>query len=109
MKQFLFVLIVFVFTVSCGTQRRLAKTYHGKPVTMLNENYGNPVSVIENQNDSILIYELREELQSTEISQGKLTLDPIYSPTATKVKRLYFTVSNGVITGVRSEEEYERE
>ncbi|MCD6353990.1 MAG: hypothetical protein J7L95_00420 [Prolixibacteraceae bacterium] len=45
---------------------------------------------------------------STEISQGKLTLDPIISPRANKTERYYFTVKDSIITHVKFEEEYEQ-
>ncbi len=109
MKKIIYILLFPLFMISCGNQRQLVKSYSGKPVSALAKEFGNPTTVFENENDSILIFEKTEELQGTEISQGKLTLDPIYTPPATKIKRFYFTIRNGVITHARSEEEYERE
>ncbi len=101
------VLLSFLF-MACGNQRQLVKSYSGKPVSSLYTEFGNPATIVENENDSIFIYEKTEELKATEISQGKLTLDPIHSPPVTKIERYYFTVDNGIVTDVRSEEEYDR-
>lgn len=58
--------------------------------------------------DSVYIYEKTEKLRSTEISQGRLTLDPIVTPQVKKTQRFYFTVRNGIILKTRMEEEYDR-
>jgi len=109
MNKIIFILLIPIFMISCGNQRHLIKSYSGKPISALTKEYGNPTTIIEKENDSIYIYEKEEDLQATEISQGKLTLDPIYTPPVTKINRFYFTIRNGVITDARSEEEYERE
>lgn len=109
MKKIIFIVVISMVIISCGNQRQLVKSYSGKPASALFKEYGNPITVIGKENDSIFIYEKIEELSGTEISQGKLTLDPIYTPPVTKTTRFYFTISNGVIIDARSEEEYERE
>ncbi len=108
MNKNIAILLISLLFFACGNQRQLVKSYSGKHVSSLNEEFGNPVTIIENENDSIYIYEKTEELKGTEISQGKLTLDPIYTPPVTKTNRYYFTINNGIVTDVRSEEEYER-
>jgi len=106
-KIFIFKLL-FVFTVACGTQRQLHKSFNGKPVSVAEQQFGKPVTVIESQEDSVYVFERKEELNSTEISQGKLTLDPIVTPGVHKTERFYFTVQKGRIIESRFEEEYER-
>ncbi len=55
-----------------------------------------------------MVYEIVKDLNSTEIQQGKLTLDPMISPMVQKTERYYFTVKDSVITNVKIEEEYKR-
>ncbi len=105
-RTLLFINILFL--VSCGTQYRLQKSYSGKPVETLKKEFGIPLKVVRNQADSVYVYEKKQKLQSTEISQGKLTLDPIITPSAVKTKRYYFTVKKGIISNVRYAEGYER-
>ncbi len=101
-------LVLFLILVACGTQKQLGKSFNGKPVSVAEEQFGQPVSVIENQVDSIYVFERKEKLSSTEISQGRMTLDPMVSPVVQKTERFYFTVRNGRIAESRFEEEYER-
>ncbi|MFA5534860.1 MAG: hypothetical protein WDA19_10225 [Mariniphaga sp.] len=106
-KTIIMLLLVLLF-VSCGTQKQLQRSYTGKPVSALAGRFGNPVTVIELPGDSVYIYEETEELRSTEISQGRLALDPIVTPHVIKTRRFYFTVKNGIIIKTRIEEEYKR-
>lgn len=108
MRKLLFIVLIAGLITACGAQRNLQKNYAGKPVTVLQDEYGDPSSVIERDNDTIYIFEKLEELNSTEISQGKLTLDPIVTPAVVKTSRYYFTVKNGIISEVRTDEEYQR-
>ena len=107
MKQVLF-LIIILFAVSCGVQKQLQKSYVGKPLSIVEEEFGKPKAVLEQNDDKVYVYEKTEELKSTEISQGKLTLDPMISPMVKKTERYYFTVKDGKIIKVKLEEEYER-
>jgi hypothetical protein len=107
MKKFLFILpILLIF--ACSTQRKLQKSFTGKPVSILKEYFGSPITIFKNDTDSVYVFEKTEKLRSTEISQGKLTLDPIVSPEVKKTERYYFTVKNGIISQSRFEKEYER-
>lgn len=108
MTRSILILFVMVLAISCGTQQRINRSYKGIPVAILQEDLGIPSKIFVNQNDSVFVYEKTEELRSTEISQGKLTLDPIFTPSVIKTSRIYFTIKNGIVTNVRSEEEYER-
>jgi hypothetical protein len=108
MKKILFILMTIIIQVSCSTQHRLQKAYSGKPVEIVKKDFGNPETIIQNQDDSVYVYETEEQLAGTEISQGKLTLDPIVSPPVTKTERFYFTVNKGIVTQARYEEVYDR-
>jgi hypothetical protein len=94
--------------VSCGSQRTLQKTYLGKPQSVLATEFGKPTTILDNEQGKVYIYEKTKELRSTEIKQGKLTLDPMVSPMVKKTERYYFTVKDEIITKVKLEEEYER-
>ena len=82
--------------------------FRSQPVEVVQSAYGSPASIIERENDTLYIFEESEQLRSTEISQGRLSLDPIVTPAVVKTNRYYFTVKNGIITEVSTEEEYER-
>jgi hypothetical protein len=103
-----FIIGIFLFIYSCGTQNQLKKTWMNQSETKLQESFGSPVTVIDRENDKVMIFEKQEELRSTEISQGRLTLDPIITPKVMKTERYTFTVQNGIITGTKFEEKYER-
>ena len=104
----LFVIIFLVFTLSCSLQHNLQRTYIGQPQKILEGKFGYPKTVLDQDDKKVYVYEIIKDLKSTEIGQGKLTLDPIISPMVQKTERYYFTVKDGEITGVRLEEEYER-
>jgi len=100
---------VVVFMLACGTPKKISKQYINKPVTFLKEAFGEPKTVIENVDRHVFIYEIEKELKSTEINQGKLTLDPIITPKVTKITRYYFTVKNDMVISSKFEEEYKRQ
>lgn len=106
--QRIFVIILFVLAVSCGSQKKLQRTYIGKPQTILSAKFGNPKTTLERGEEKVLVYEIVKELASTEIQQAKLTLDPMISPMVQKTERYYFTVKDSVIVKVKLEEEYDR-
>ncbi|WP_372950381.1 hypothetical protein [Mariniphaga sp.] len=108
MFKIIFIFLVFIGLVSCGTQQQLKKSFTGKPSSVLEPRFGQPVTIIETAGDSVYIFENTEELGSTEINQGRLALDPMVSPKVNKTERFYFTVKNGLIIKTRFEEEYER-
>ncbi len=93
---------------SCGIQRQVNKSFVGKPVAVVEEQLGTPKNILTGTGDTIYIFEKKEELRSTEISQGKVTLDPIITPKVHKTERFYFTVKNGIVIRTRIEEEYDR-
>jgi len=104
----IFIIILFIITVSCSPQRSLQKTYIGKPQSVLADKFGKPKTVLELEDEKVYVYEIIEELKSTEISQAKLTLDPMISPMVEKTERYYFTVKEEKIVKVKMEVEYER-
>ncbi len=107
--KFNVIIILLVFVLfSCGHQKQLQKQFEGEPVTILKETYGEPKSVFEQEDRTIYVFEKVKELESTEISQGKLTLDEIITPKVNKTERYYFTVVDGIVVETRYEEEYER-
>lgn len=102
------VALLLVILISCGTQRKLGKTYVGKPQSFVEEQFGKPKTIFDKGDTKVYVYEKSEQLRSTEIKQGKLTLDPIVTPGVKKTKRYLFTISEGKVVDVKLEEEYER-
>lgn len=104
----IFILVIFISMLSCGTQRSLQKTYVGKPQSVLSAKFGHPTTVLERGKENIYVYEIVKELKSTTINQGKLTMDPMVSPGVQKTERYYFTVKDEKIIDVKVEGEYKR-
>ena len=76
-------------------------------------NYGNRWFLKERSNcllssEEQRLFEKIEMLKSTEISQHKLTLDPMVTPKVKKTSHYTVTVVDGVITKIELEEQYER-
>jgi hypothetical protein len=108
MYKIIVFMVLLASMVACGTQKQLNKSFNGKYITEAEQQFGRPVTVIERQADTVYVFERKEELSSTEISQGKMTLDPMVTPRVHKTERFYFTVRKGIIRESRFEEEYER-
>lgn len=104
----LLLIVLFFIAVSCGINRQLFKSFSGKPISVANEKFGKPKTVIDKNGEKVYIYEVTRKLESTEISQGKLTLDPMITPKVNKTERYYFTVKDSVIVKTKYEEEYKR-
>ncbi len=102
------IILLFITVVSCSPQRSLQKAYIGKPQSVLADKFGKPKTVLELEDEKVYVYEIIEELKSAEISQAKLTLDPMISPMVEKTERYYFTVKAEKIVKVKLEVEYER-
>jgi len=107
MQRAVLILVVFIF-FSCGTQKKLQRSYVGKSSSVLSEDYGRPKTILDRGDDRVYIFEKITQLKSTEIAQGKLTLDPMVSPMVQKTELFYFTVKDGKIIEAKVEEEYER-
>jgi len=103
-----FFIILLIVAVSCSSQRALQKAYIGKPQSILAEKFGKPKTIFDRGDEKVYVYETITELKSTEISQAKLTLDPMISPMVEKTERYYFTVKDEKIVKVKLEEEYNR-
>ena len=104
----IFFLLILILAVGCSTQKKLQRTYIGKPLSAFEKAYGKPVAVLERSEGKVYVFERSELLQGTEIGQAKLTLDPMVTPTVTKTEKYYVTVKNEVVTHVKQENEYER-
>lgn len=104
----IYIFILFIILFSCGLQRSVQKAYIGKPQSVLSAKFGYPKTILDTNNGKVYVYEIVKELKSTEINQGKLTLDPMISPMVEKTERYYFTVKDGKIVNVKLEEEYQR-
>ncbi len=102
----LFVLLIFM--ISCGPLHKLHKTYIGQPLSSMEDEYGKAKSIFEKNGETLYIFEKTEYLKSTEISQHKLTLDPMVTPEAKKIMHYYVTVKDGIISNIKLESEYER-
>ncbi len=107
MRALLFI-VALVILVSCSSQRNLQKTYVGKPLSSLESELGKPQTVFNKESGDIYIFEKVEMLESTEISQHKLALDPMVTPKVKKTSRYTVTVVDGTIKDVELEEQYER-
>nr|WP_319997427.1 hypothetical protein [uncultured Draconibacterium sp.] len=108
MRTLLFIVAV-VTMVSCSSQRNLQKTYVGKPISSLESELGKPQTVFEKESGNIYIFEKVKFLKGTEISQHKLTLDPIITPKVKKTTRYKVTAVDGTIKKVETEELYEQQ
>ena len=107
MKKILVVVFMIGFFVSCGIQRH-AKKYSGQNIAVAIKQFGNPKTIVEKGTSKIYIFEVSKLLRGTEISQGKATLDPMYSPSVNKIERYTFTTADGVIIDTNYETEYNR-
>jgi len=107
MKRFILLVAVVLF-FSCSPQKKISRTYIGQPLSTMEAKFGKAKTVFDKKEGKEYIFEKVEYLKSTEISQHKLTLDPMVTPKATKTSRYYVTVIDGIISTVKLEEEYQR-
>ena len=108
MYRILLAFLVFFFA-ACIPQRKLQRSLVGKPFAEIKKELGQPTTVFDNEDGKLYVFEKEEELESTEIHQARLTLDPIVTPKVLKTERYYITVKGEVVTKVRIENEYERQ
>jgi hypothetical protein len=102
-------LILIVILVSCSTHKKIQKSFTGEPIAKIQEELGKPKTIFDqNDGSKMYVFEKMTELRSTEISQAKLTLDPMVTPMVKKTERYYVTVRDEIITKIKFEEEYER-
>lgn len=103
------IVVLYVLTLfACGNQQQLQRQFKGQPLTFLKETFGEPKTVLQQGNETVYMFEKLKKLESTEISQGKLTLDEIVTPKVNKTERYYFTVRDSIVVDTKYEEEYER-
>ena len=107
MKQ-LYIFLILLTMLACSPQRKLNRTYLGKSIAEIQTELGEPKTVFDRADGKVYIFEEVEELRSTEISQAKLTLDPMVTPRVTKTARYYVTVKNELVTKIELENDYER-
>ena len=87
MKYRIIVFLLILLGVSCSTKKQLHKQYEGQAVSVLKEALGEPKTILERENEKVYVFEIEKDLESAEISQGKLTLDPIVTPKVKKTER----------------------
>lgn len=104
----IYTLLLLFLVFACSTQKQLQKSYSGKPLSYVKESFGEPKTVFDRGDEKVYIFEKVSKLQSTEVAQGKLALDPMITPAVVKTERYYFTVKDGVVLDARLEEEYEK-
>ena len=108
-KQIAIITTMALFLLSsCSTARLVRKTFTGQQISFVKKKLGQPIYNSEISGDSLYVFQRSEQLNSTEIGQGKMTLDPIVSPKVIKKERFYFTVRDGIVVKTDYEEEYER-
>ncbi|WP_167619370.1 hypothetical protein [Maribellus sediminis] len=104
----LILLLLLILVFGCSSQKKLQRTFVGKPLSAFEKAYGKPVALLDRSEGKVYVFAKTEVLKSTEIGQAKLTLDPMMTPTVTKTDKYYVTVKNDVVTKVKQETEYER-
>lgn len=102
------IVLVALFVFSCSPQKKIQKTYVGKPISELEAEFGRAKAVFDKENGKEYVFEKVEYLKSTEISQHKLTLDPIVTPPVKKISQYYVMVVDGIVSKIKFEEDYER-
>lgn len=107
MKVFLLgIMLLFIF--SCSSHKQLSKNFEGKTVAFLETEFGKAKTILDSDEGKIYVFEIVKKLSSTEVSQGKITLDPIITPKVNKTERYFFTVKEGKVIRTKYEEEYKR-
>ena len=107
MYRLIFIALLF-FVSGCSSHHKLHRTYVGNPQEMLERKFGYPKTILDQGDEKVYVYEIIKDLKSTEINQGRLSLDPIISPMVQKTERYYFYVKDSIITDVKLDEEYDR-
>jgi hypothetical protein len=104
-------LVIILITGSCGMQAKLNRNFKGKPIEDVAETFADltPAKVPMPNGHTKVIYTKEERLSGTTINQGVNTLDPIHSPSVTKVEQFIFIVDeNGVVISTKYESTYKR-
>ena len=109
--RLLVLLVVLLLTSSCGMQAKLNRDFKGEPIEEVAEIFADltPVKMPMANGHTKVIYTKEERLAGTTISQGVNTLDPIHSPSVTKVEQFIVIVDeNGVVISTKYESSYKR-
>uniref|UniRef100_UPI003216D2D1 hypothetical protein n=1 Tax=uncultured Draconibacterium sp. TaxID=1573823 RepID=UPI003216D2D1 len=101
-------LLIALVVFACSPQKKLQKTYVGQPVSVMEKEFGKATTVFDRTEGQEYIFEKVEFLKSTEISQHKITLDPIITPKVKKTIRYSTLVVDGIISKITVDELYER-
>lgn len=107
MNKFLLVIIALL-VFACSPQKKIQKAYFGKPISVMEEEFGKAKAIFDKSEGQEYIFEKEKQLKSTEINQQKFTLDPIITPKVKKTERYSVTVIDGIISKIKYEKEYER-
>jgi hypothetical protein len=105
-------LLVFILLLTlwgCGPQRKLQRSYVGKSLAEIKQDFGEPKTAFESDEGKVYIFEKQEDLKGTVINQGRLSLDPMVTPKVQKTERYYVTVVHEVVTKITVENDYERQ
>ncbi|MCY1718849.1 hypothetical protein OU798_00755 [Prolixibacteraceae bacterium Z1-6] len=101
-------LLITLIVISCSAQKKLQKSYVGQPVSVMEKEFGKAKTIFEKSEGQEYIFEKVEFLKSTEISQHKITLDPMITPKVKKITHYATLVRDGIIVEINVDEEYER-
>ncbi len=111
MNRILVLLFTLFFAASCGIQAKLNHDFKGEPIEDVAETFADltPAKIPMQNGHTKVIYTKEERLSGTTINQGVNTLDPIHSPSVTKVEQFIFIVDeNGVVISTKYESSYKR-
>lgn len=111
MNRILVFLVIALITSSCGIQAKLNRDFKGESIEEVTEAFADlyPSKIRMPNGYTKIIYTKEDRLEGTTISQGTNTLDPIHSPSVTKVEQFIFIVDeNGVVISIEYESSYKR-
>ncbi len=111
MNRILILLFILFFAASCGMQAKLNRNFKGEPMAEVAEAFADltPSKIPMQNGHTKVIYTKEDRLDGTTINQGTNTLDPIHSPSVTKVEQFIFIVDeNGVVISTKYESSYKR-
>ncbi|MGQ7868899.1 hypothetical protein [Sunxiuqinia sp. sy24] len=111
MNRILVLLVILLFAAGCSMQAKLNRDFKGEHLEEATKAFSDiPAAKIPmNNGHTKHIYTKEERLTGTTINQGTKTLDPIHSPSVTKVEQFIFIVDeNGLIISTQYESSYKR-
>jgi len=111
MNRLLVFLVVLLLAGSCGMPAKLNRDFKGEPIDAVTEAFPDltPYKIPMPDGHTKMVYTKEERLPGTTINQGTNTLDPIHSPSVTKIEQFIFIVDeNGVVISTGYESSYKR-